>query len=109
MNKLPKVGDIITVLSGNKTNLMIGKVLTQFNEASDKNRIRGNAIYLTNFGKYTNFTKNDSWCYQDEVGRNWKLSNSWERKWLKMCIEANRYVDPPSKSYTVSDFIKFNK
>jgi|SRR6185437_10960822 len=113
MKELPKKGDIITVTDPTVSSSfrMIGKVVNPYDESySNIDNYRGTAkfIWFDDYGNnYVYYSKEESWCYGGTGLRQFRKATKHEIRWFNLCKKKGSYVEPPSKFYTVSDFIKW--
>ena len=80
-------GEVYRVEDGNFW--MIGIVTLPNNGGNDGGSKRGNATYITSVKKVK---VDQSWAYQSNYGRTYRLATSEEKHWLLECIKLNKFI-----------------
>ena len=80
-------GEVYRVEDGNFW--MIGIVTLPNNGDNDGSSKRGNATYIASVKK---IKVDQSWAYQSNYGRTYRLATSEEKHWLLECIKLNKFI-----------------
>ena len=80
-------GEVYRVEDGNFW--MIGIVTLPNNGGNDGGSKRGNATYITSVKEVK---VDQSWAYQSNYGRTYRLATSEEKHWLLECIKLNKFI-----------------